>query len=91
MLEELESKVKHQFVDQAKLMQQEQNERLHRMEDEIKRRGNTMSRGDEMRITTVCNELRREVEQHLKNTAITMKDCRRLNRQFKLLRHTVRI
>ena len=35
VLEELESKVRHHFVDQAKHMQQEHNERLHRMEDEI--------------------------------------------------------
>ena len=46
-------------------MEQEIVDRVQRLEEEMKRRGKDMNRGDEMRVTSAINEMRREVEQHL--------------------------
>ena len=62
--------IKHQFVQQAMHMEQEQNERLQRMEEDLKKRGREMNRGNEMRVTSVISELRREMDQYLRNVKV---------------------
>ena len=44
---------------------QEDVDRFHRLEEDIKRSGNKMSKGDELRVALAIQELRREMNQHL--------------------------
>ena len=68
LLRQFKDRLDHQAQSQVSgSLGQEMVDRIMKLEEELQRRGKEMNRGDEIRITNVIKELRREMDQCLRN------------------------
>ena len=60
---ELKEHTEQYVVQTSSNMEHELNNRITHLEEELKRHGKDVNRGDEMRVTSAINDLRREIDQ----------------------------